>query len=98
MNPKLALGIGVLILLVASNAVVGYKAFRMGQDNIQADWDKAELERAEAQSKANDAILKQRPKVKHENQNRDHNTLVCNGCQRGWVRDFENCPAECRKN
>lgn len=96
MIPNVYLGLGVLVLLLVSNAFVGYKAYNFGADNVKAEWNEAELDRAKAQAEANKAILKQRPKVKHANQNRDHDTLVRNGCKRGWVRDFENCPADSR--
>lgn len=96
MNPKLALGLGVVFLLLASNAVVGFKAYNFGKDATQAKWDAAELEREKALADANAKITTDRKKVKHENQNRDHDALVRYGCSRGWVRDFENCPTDSR--
>ncbi len=96
MNPKLALGLGILFLLIVSNAVVGYKAYNLGADSVRSDWNADIAARATAQEEANKAILKNRKEVKHANQNRDHDALVRNGCKRGWVRDFENCPADSR--
>lgn len=93
---KLYLGLGVLFLLAVSNAFVGYKAYGFGKDKIQAKWDKVELQRADDTAKANVKTVTDRKKVTHENQNRNHDALVRNGCKRGWVRDFENCPADSR--
>ena len=91
MNPKLALGLGVLFLLIVSNAFVGYKAFGFGADSVQTKWDAAELARARAEAEADKTILKQKPKVKHENQNRDRAALVRHICKRGWVQRPEQC-------
>lgn len=91
MNPKLVLGLGVVALLLVSNAFVGYKAYNLGQDVKQADWDAAELKRAQAEREANDKIIKQRPKVKHENKNRDLDASRAYGCKRGWVRELDKC-------
>lgn len=93
---KLYLGLAFLSVLLVSNAVVGCKAYQFGANSVQVKWDKAEVDRIGAVAAANEAILKQRPKVKHENQNRDHDALIRYGCKRGWVRDFENCPADSR--
>lgn len=91
MHPKLALGLGVLFLLVVSNAVVGWKAYNVGLDVKQAQWDKAELKRKNDEAAADDKIINQKPKVKHENQNRGRVDLVKHVCARGWVLKPEQC-------
>lgn len=96
MTKRLYVGLFFLIILISSNTLVGFKAYRLGANSVQVKWDKAEADRIKAIAVANEAILKQRPKVKHANQNRDHDALVRNGCKRGWVRNFENCPADSR--
>lgn len=93
MTTRLYVGIAFLILLLASNAAVGYKAYHFGADSVRADWNKAEADRAKAIAAANEAIIKQRPKVKHENQNRDLDALKRHVCTRGWVLKPEQCAA-----
>lgn len=93
MTPKLYIALGLLFVLIASNALVGYKAYNIGGDVIQGKWDKAEKDRLTAEAEANDKILKQRPRVKHENQNRNLDDLKRHVCKRGWVRNPDQCIA-----
>lgn len=93
MTGKLYLGLAFLALLLISNAVVGYKAYQFGAHSVQVRWYEAETKRNQEIAAKNEAILKQRPKVKHENQNRDRDALVRHICDRGWVRDPSQCAA-----
>ena len=93
MNSKIYLGLAIVALLLVSNAFVGYKAYNFGKNSIQVKWDKETLDRTIETQKKNDAIIKQKPKVKHENQNRDRVALVRHICARGWVLKPEQCDA-----
>lgn len=90
---KLKAGIIVLIFVAVVAAAAGYKGFQLGSDWKQAQWDKAELKRKNDEAEADTKIIKQKPKVKHENQNRDRVELVRHICARGWVQQPEKCAA-----
>lgn len=90
-SSKLVLGLGFLFILVSSNAYVGYKAYNLGSSKVQNEWNAFELERKMQEEKAAQEILKLKPKVKHENQNRDRDALIRHVCKRGWVRDPSQC-------
>lgn len=91
MTGKMYLILAFGVILMASNAIVGFKAYQYGANSVNVKWYKAEQARAEAQAEADKAIIKQKPKVKHENQNRDRDALVRHICDRGWVRDPSQC-------
>lgn len=93
---KLYTVIAALVFLAAVAGVSGFKGYQSGVKFTKADWNADIAARTAAQEKANKEIITYRKKVKHENQSRDHDALVRNGCKRGWVRDFENCPANSR--
>jgi len=91
MNPKLILAISILLLLAATNGVTAWKFYGFGQDDIRTEWNTAEAARLKAEQDAADKIIKQKPKVKHDNQNRDRDALLRHVCSRGWVRDPDQC-------
>ncbi len=90
---------GLLVLLFVGiiSGVAFYKGYKLGEKLVYAEWDKARIEATKATAKENIQIVKDRKKAVHENQNRDRDALILNGCKRGWLRDFEKCPAGIRK-
>lgn len=87
----------VMAFLGVACAVSGYKGYQLGVELTTAKWDAATKAATESIAKENIQIVKDRRKANHENQNRDDNALNAYGCERGWVRDRENCPIDSGK-
>ena len=90
---------GVLVTLAFIGVIsIGslWKGYQLGVKITNAAVANSRAERAESVNQENVAIVTERKKVNHENQNRDRAALIANGCMRGWVRDFENCPTGTR--
>lgn len=86
--------LAALLFLGIVAGVAGFKGYQMGVKLTMADWDAAKLAATEATAKSNIKTVTERKQVNHENQNRDDAALNAYGCERGWVRDRENCPID----
>lgn len=85
----------ILILGISFAANIGYHLWAKHQQQIGYDRrvNEEKIERADK----NENILKNKAKVKHEDQNLDRDGLIKLHCSRGWVRKPEQCSAYVRQ-
>jgi hypothetical protein len=92
MKDKIILVLAALIFIGIVSGGSFYKGFKTGQDDRQADWDAAMVATAKDVADQNKTTVESRKKAKHATINRNRDERIRYGCQRGWVRDIENCP------
>lgn len=81
------LGLIAFALLSISGALWGY-----GEHKYQKGYDNAMQEVATAQAEANTKVTQRKRTIRHETQTLDRIGIIRELCERGELRDAENCP------